>query len=86
MGVSGRKEEGLCLVNGGSSVPAVIAYPVGPPLGCEALQVLDNLASNALDAYGIFHRKWGVTIGDGECLLVEMAKIGQAHVNWVVTM
>ena len=45
----------------------------------EALQALDHLASDALDAFGVFHRKWGVTIGDGECLLVETAKMGEAR-------
>ena len=45
----------------------------------EALQALDNLASYALDTFGVFHRKWEVTIGDGECLLVEMAKMEEAR-------
>jgi len=41
--------------------------------------VLDNLASNVLDAFGVFQGRWEVMIGDGECLLVEIAKIREAH-------
>jgi len=41
--------------------------------------VLDNLVSNVIDAFGAFQGMWEVMIGDGECLLVEIAKIREAH-------
>jgi len=38
-----------------------------------------RLVTDALDDFGIFRRKRGVTIGEGECLPVEMAKIGEVR-------
>jgi hypothetical protein len=44
----------------------------------EAFQALDNLASDVLDTFGVFGRKWGgkVIIGDKERLLVVLSSIG----------
>jgi len=79
----------LCIVDSGNSVTAITPHSCsclsssGSDVSISSLEmpeaVLDNLASGVLDAFGVFRGKWGVMIGDGECLLVEIAKIREAH-------
>jgi hypothetical protein len=47
----------------------------------EALQALDNLASDVLDTFGVFGGKWGgkVIIGDEERLLVVLGSIRETR-------
>jgi len=85
----------LCIVDSGSSVAAIgagVGETAVTSHSCSGLSsdvsvssietpeaVLGNLASDVLDAFGVFRGKWGVIIGDRECLLVEIAKIREAH-------
>jgi hypothetical protein len=45
----------------------------------EALQALDNLASDALDTFGVFGVGWKGTIGNEERFLVVVASLGDAR-------